>query len=464
MDRLPATKYFYLVAIVAGTGVFFDLFDINTLSYTITALRQTLNLDSFQTSLTLVMVFIGMAIGSLFFGRIAEARGRKPMFELTILIIALGSFLMFLGMFWTNLYYIWFARLVTGFGIGGDLPVIWSYASELVPTRLRGRAFGIALLVGGTFTSIIGSNLASFLLGKSLNYWGYEFLVGALVAFVVFPLRLLLPESPRWYMSRGDSKKAEEVMHGIETRVEHEYGKPLPTYQAPKTHYTFGVQKSPLSDLFGPALRRITILMILWFVFYTLAFYGWQSFQSIFIVAKGYTVVRAASLAASASWFAPLGPILGFLLADRLERRHQLMIYASIAGIVALCVAAAPATDTLIIGLLILAGIALGAWTVPMYAFVPEVFPAKARTTGSGLTNAFGRASNVIGVMVVGVALASTLTGQLVWIAGNWVLCIIIMAVMGFRTTGRTLEDITESGHGGITESAKLPSSLHRGD
>lgn len=246
-------------------------------------------------------------------------------------------------------------------------------------------------------------------------------------------------------------------MQSIEARVRREYGKELPTYQAPKTHYTFGVQKSPLSELFEPVLRRTTVLMILWFVTYTLAFYGWQSFNAIFVVAKGYTVVQAASLSATASWFAPLGPVIGILIADRLERRHQMMIYAGVAALGGLAVAWAPAVDILIIGLLVLVSVPIGAWAIPMYSFVPEVFPSRARATGSGLTNAFGRASNVIGVLVVGVALASTLTGQLLWIAVNWLLCILIMAIMGFKTTGRTLEDISESGPGGITGSDQTP-------
>jgi putative MFS transporter len=444
IDRLPATKYFYIIAMVAGAGIFFDLFGINSLSFTIAAIRQVLKLSPMETSLTLVMVFIGMVFGSLIFGRLAESFGRKPMFRITVVIISVGSFLTFLGMFWPNLCYIWFSRLITGLGAGGNLPVIWSYAIELVPSRLRGRAFGVATLVGAAFTNLLGTFLAKFLLNISLKMWGYEFLAGALIAFIVLPLSGLIPESPRWYMSRGDIQAAEVVLIGIETRVQREYGKSLPTYERPATPYVMGVQKAPMRELFAPDLLRTTILMIFWFVTYTLAFYGWQSFYTIFIVAKGYSVTHTADLAFAASLFSPLGPIVGTYIADKLERRYQLMIYAGIMGSVVLVIAWAPALDPLILGLITINGLALSAWAIPMYTFVPEVFPARVRATGAGLSNACGRAANVIGVMVVGVVLAGTLTGQLIWIAANWSICIVIMAIMGFRTTGRALEEITE--------------------
>jgi putative MFS transporter len=450
VDRFPVTRYFYLVSCIAGAGVFFDLFDINTLSYTIAALRKTLNLNSWGVSLTIVMVFIGMAIGSVIFGRLAEAIGRRPVFGITIVLIGVGSFMMFLAMFWTNLGYIYFARIVTGLGIGGNLPVIWTYASEMVPTRLRGRTMGVALLVGGTFTGIIGTNLASWLLSISLHDWGYEFLCGALVAFLIFPLMRALPESPRWYLSRNQTAKAEEVLTGIEARVRREYGKDLPTYQVPKIPHALREQKAPWTELFQRALFSTTTLMILWFIFYTLAFYGWQSFYQLFMVDKGYPVTVAAHMGAMAAWFGPVGPVIGFLLADRLERRYQLMIYAAWAGIMALLLAWAPfsAGQILVIAIVALAGMATGAWTIPMYTFIPEVFPARVRSTGSGLTNGFGRASNVVGVLVVGVALAGSLTGELAWIAGCWVVCIAIMYFMGFakgfKTTGVSLENISE--------------------
>jgi len=78
------------------------------------------------------MVFFGMFIGSWVSGYLADKLGRKRLFNITIILMSVGSLLSALSI---NIYMFWSTRLITGFGIGGDFPVVWVYVNELIPTR-----------------------------------------------------------------------------------------------------------------------------------------------------------------------------------------------------------------------------------------------------------------------------------------------------------------------------------------
>jgi hypothetical protein len=55
-----------------------------------------------------------------------------------------------------------------------------------------------------------------------------------------------------------------------------------------------------------------------------------------------------------------------------------------------------------------------------------------------------GRGFNVIGLMVVGVLLAGLPLYQLTFTAISWIVCIIVLAILGIKTSGRVLEEISE--------------------
>lgn len=444
IDRLPLTRYLVFVALVASTGYFFDIFDIDTISVTIAPIKHVLALTPLLTTLTIAMAFIGMFFGSILFGRWADKHGRKPMFTITLIIIAIGSLLTFLVSFQPNIATLWITRLITGFGIGGDLPIIWAYMGELVPTRYRGRYYGMAMIIGVLSIPAV-SFLATGLLSISLNLWGYVFLVGAIIAMAIWPLRAIIPESPRWYLSHGYKDKAEEGIKEIEAKIRATYKKPLPVYEKPQTPYLISEEKTPVRDLFTKKLRKRTVSAILAWIFQTWAFYGFTAFLPLLLVAKGYTIVHATLFASIGYAGGFLGPVIVSLISDKFERKNLLMIYAALAGIFAVSMGFTPGgIVALIIVFAFLVNIFEQAWATTLYSYVPELFPAKSRASGGGLANAFGRGFNVIGLFVIGVALAGSTGAQLSFVGLSWLGCVLVLLVAGVATSKKTLEDISE--------------------
>ncbi|MGH7210578.1 MAG: MFS transporter, partial [Acetobacteraceae bacterium] len=102
-------------------------------------------------------------------------------------------------------------------GIGGEYAAINSAIDEMMPARYRGRT---DVWINGTYWlgAIIGT-LATFLLLSSVRTgagWRIAWLVGPALAFVILFVRRNLPESPRWLITHGREREAEEAIRRIE--------------------------------------------------------------------------------------------------------------------------------------------------------------------------------------------------------------------------------------------------------
>jgi MFS family permease len=120
-----------------------------------------------------------------------------------------------------NLWSFALFRFVTGAGIGGEYAAINSTIQELIPARVRGWT---DLVINGSFWlgAAVGALGSIVLLDPAVidpEYgWRLAFLIGALLALVIFFMRMWLPESPRWLMTHGRAEEAHAIVTGIEAR------------------------------------------------------------------------------------------------------------------------------------------------------------------------------------------------------------------------------------------------------
>jgi MFS family permease len=120
-------------------------------------------------------------------------------------------------------------RFLTGFGIGGEYAAINSAIDELIPSRHRGT---IDIIINGTYWA--GAAAGALLTVPATNDlpvnigWRVCFGVGVVLGLVVLLVRRNVPESPRWLFIHGHADEAEELVDGIEERVERETGTDLP--------------------------------------------------------------------------------------------------------------------------------------------------------------------------------------------------------------------------------------------
>lgn len=121
---------------VAGLGWMFDALDVGMLSFIIVALKQEWNLTSEQVGWIGSINSIGMAVGAVFFGAMADRVGRKNVFIITLLLFSIASGLS-AAVSTLSLFLI--LRFLIGMGLGGELPVASTLVSESVEASKRGQ-------------------------------------------------------------------------------------------------------------------------------------------------------------------------------------------------------------------------------------------------------------------------------------------------------------------------------------
>ncbi|MFU0436811.1 MFS transporter, partial [Acinetobacter baumannii] len=107
---------------------------------------------------------------------------------------------------------------------------------ELVPARIRGRAFAVSTVI--SYLAVPSVALVAWLLVPrsvfGLEGWRVVILLGGAGALLVWLLRLGLPESPRWLASHGQLEQATAVVERMEAKALQQSGRSLPIPQPPR--------------------------------------------------------------------------------------------------------------------------------------------------------------------------------------------------------------------------------------
>jgi len=220
LDRLRWSPFHTRLVLGLGTAWVLDGLSVTIASSVSSKLTQanTLNLTTTQAASIGTVYLVGEVLGALVFGRMSDQLGRRKLFVWTLAIYLLGTGLTAFTPKGTNwIFYLYATRIIAGMGIGGEYSAINSAIDEMMPARYRGRT---DIWINGTYWlgAILGT-FASFLLLNSLTPkygWRVAFLVGPALAIVIIFVRRNLPESPRWLITHGRAKEAEEAIRRIE--------------------------------------------------------------------------------------------------------------------------------------------------------------------------------------------------------------------------------------------------------
>jgi MFS family permease len=221
LDALPWGRFHTLVVAALGITWILDGLEVTLAGSVAGALKASpvLQFSNVEVGLAASAYLAGAVGGALFFGWLTDRLGRKKLFFITLVVYLCATAA---TAFSWNLWSFALFRFLTGAGIGGEYAAINSTIQELIPARVRGWT---DLVINGSFWigAALGALGAIVLLDPAVidpEYgWRAAFLIGALLAFVIFFMRLWLPESPRWLMTHGRADEAERVVADIERRV-----------------------------------------------------------------------------------------------------------------------------------------------------------------------------------------------------------------------------------------------------
>ena len=169
--------------------------------------------------------YLARPIGGVVIGHFGDTRGRKRMFTLSVLLMAIPTFLMGLIPTYQSIgvaapLLLLLMRVLQGVAIGGEAPGAWVFVAE---HARRGRGgFAVGLLTGGlSFGILLGSLMATFL---SLEFtqvqiaagaWRIPFVIGGVFGFIAMWLRRWLKETPVFEEMRNRGRLSRELPLGV---------------------------------------------------------------------------------------------------------------------------------------------------------------------------------------------------------------------------------------------------------
>ncbi|MEA5455592.1 MFS transporter [Sinomonas sp. JGH33] len=375
-----------------------DGFDVLAMAFTSARVSKDFGLNGSQLGLLLSAGLVGMALGSLLIGPIADRTGRRPMLLVSVGTSAAGMLLSATAVGAVPLG-LW--RVVTGLGVGGILACTNVLVSEFSSKRSRSLAISI-VTAGYGVGATLGGGAAVWL--QAQFGWHSVFLGGGLVTLVLLALTFgFAPESVDFLVTRrprGHEAKLERLARRLRL-ADGAVAEESPT----TTPLASGAPpRNPLVRLFDVANRRTTLVVWLAFFAVMFGFYFVNSWTPKLLVTAGMTESQGVVGGLTLTLGGTVGSVLFGAFAARWASR-SVMIWFTVLGALATAVFISAAG---ILALAFSVGVVLGALIngciAGLYVITPSVYPTAIRSTGVGWGIGIGRA---------GAILAPTATGAL---------------------------------------------------
>ncbi|MCR8695322.1 MFS transporter [Rhodococcus pyridinivorans] len=440
LERLPMSRWHIKARVAVGAVTFFDGFDQLMIAYSLPVLIPKWNLTPASVAWVIAIGGIGMLVGALGGGWLADRMGR-----LNVIIVSLALYaVMSLGMAFTDSLMLFLVfRFVQGIGLGAEVPVAATYIGEITKAHKRGRfvlLYEVIFPVGLVASAIVSAWV--------VPRFGYQilFALGA-IPILLLPVLFRLPESPRWLAARGRLDDADAAMRRIETEIAGRHGE-LPEPRPITTTVAVDTSRGRFIEAFqGVYLRRTLMLAAIWgsayFVNYGIASWLPTLYRTVFEV--------SVDTALHYSIFTTVAGLVGCLavafLIDNLGRR------ICITSSMVLCAAllfllAGTGTGSAVTVLLWSAGAALFVFAVNMalYVYTAELYPTRMRAIGCAIGGAAGRLGIIVGPLVLGGILDAGGTLTLVFGLFGLVALVgaIVVGLFATETREKTLEEISQ--------------------
>jgi putative MFS transporter len=448
IDRLPSSSVVWSWVARVSFGGFFEIYETALTSLLAPVLvsmgifhKGSAGLFGLPDLATFAFAtFAGLFAGAVLSSAFADHFGRRPTFTWSLIWYAVATLAM--GMQSTALSIcIW--RFIAAIGVGAEIIAVDAYLAELMPKAIRGRGFAIstslqflAVPVAGILSTVLARKTVAGIAG-----WRLILLVPAIGAILIWWVRRGLPESPRWLAEHERGAEAEAILDGVEESIRHGTGLPLPEPDLSPAE----PPQSPagFSDLFRGALLRRTLMMLVASCAVTAAFFGFGNWLPSLLEARGVNVTRSLLYTAVIAFSYPIAPLFFSLIADRIERKWQIVIGTALTvGAGLLFARQRVAAGWITLGLLITVGNNLASYGIHTYR--SELFPTNVRARAIGLIYSVDRLTAAFGGYLVGfILLRGGVSDVLTFITAAALVAMIAIGVFGPRTRGLATEEIT---------------------
>ncbi|KRG12708.1 MFS transporter [Virgibacillus soli] len=390
--------------VASMAGLTLEGMDIMFISFAMSMIVAEFHIDLATGGFISSITNIGMLLGGIIFGILADKFGRVRIFTYTVFLFAIGTALTGLA---TNIEQIYIFRFIAGIGAGGEYGIGMALVAEAWPKNKQGRVSSY-VSVGAQIGVILAALLSAMIL--PILGWRALFFVGIIPVVFAFIVRKNLKESPEWLASQQED----------ETSLKQKEGKLRELFRTPRTTLT----TLALAIMATVQIAGYNGLMI------------WL--PSMLQKSQGLSVSSSALWTISTA----IGMIIGMLtfgqFMDRLGAKRSFGIFLLASASAVFLYSFATGSAGVLIG-----GAIVGFFSNGMFAgygaLISRYYPVHIRSTATNTIFNFGRALGGFSPILVGYLLQNyNMMTAMIYLAALYIISFIVMLSLKQRASSST--------------------------
>uniref|UniRef100_A0A8D3D5A1 Synaptic vesicle glycoprotein 2A n=1 Tax=Scophthalmus maximus TaxID=52904 RepID=A0A8D3D5A1_SCOMX len=274
-------KFQWTLYFVLGLALMADGVEIFVVGFVLPSAEKDMCLSEPNKSMLGLIVYFGMMVGAFLWGALADRIGRR---QSLLISLSINSIFSFFSSFVQGYSTFLFCRLLSGVGIGGSIPIVFSFYSEFLAQEKRGEHLSwlcMFWMIGGIYASAMAWAIIphygwSFQMGSAYQFhsWRVFVLVCAFPSVAAIAALSAMPESPRFYLENGKHDEGWMILKQVHDTNMRAKGHPEKVFSVSisgkinrKTLFSGGIHKQPRNLLLiKPSLyhysRSLLILIL----------------------------------------------------------------------------------------------------------------------------------------------------------------------------------------------------------
>ena len=385
MEEMPLSRFHYKMFAYASGSTFLDGYIIGIIAVALSVMQTQLDMSVTMIGLIGAATLAGMLFGGIIGGYLTDLIGRKKMFLIDMLVMAVVSILQF---YVNDPMQLVILRFILGIAVGADYPIAGALMTEFSPTKNRGSLLGG--LNGLWYIGYVSSFLVGYLmLSIGEDSWRWMLASSAIPVIIMLISRLNMPESPRWLASKGREKEANAIVQKI-------FGENVILSAEAETK-----EKTSYLDMFRNGYGKLILFVTLFYSLQVLPLYGINTYIPEILAQFGFANGTREYLGAAViNLIYLIGLLPALYLVEKFGRKPTLywsFLVCSISLFILGAISGLNVPFVFILALFVIYGTfntGMGAHT---WIYPNELFPTHIRGTAMGFTTGVARIASAIG-------------------------------------------------------------------
>lgn len=376
LDRVPLGRSLWLIVILLTLAWIIEGFDTSIIGPMVVLLTPLWHLQASQVGVVATIGTLGIVIGLIPAGRLADRFGRRTVLCWGIAVFCLATLASGVAQNFAQFVPL---RFIAGLAEGAVFPVPYLMLSEFVNRHRRAFAVGCALL-GLSVGNVLPTLITRFALASygPTEAWRVPLVIGGLLIVIVPLVLLWVPESPRFLLQRDQPNRVRDMV----LRFEGQAGLgPDTSLQDPAIARALAETKADgLAIVRPPYLSRSLIAYSQLFAIF-IGFYLFGAYGPTILKLLGMTTGNALLFIAVGGGIGGLANFLQGVLAERFGRRRVQAVYVALQVIGLIVLGMHVAIGVLAVAFVVY-NIGAGNFTLGKL-YVAEQYPTELRSTGA---------------------------------------------------------------------------------